>query len=833
MRTLGPASLLTAVVLAAGARPVAGQSFTGVGPAAPSPCRPRPSRRGPAGPAPPKAPAREGVVLRHLHSTLQGYRLTGEIAASEWPIYLTEAQAQSRVGFRIGYLSAVSVAPEASTLTVLINGRSVGEVRLHAPNAVKVVEFEVPDGLLRTGFNAVRLAAEQRHRVDCSPEASYELWTQIDPSQTGLVLPEAAAGFTQLGDLPALWPDADGALPIRAVTGRKTRPATLERVIRAAQALTLAGRFEQPIVDLGAPAMGGAGVNLVVGTAAEIAALGEVGPIGSVAGPMAFVLPPAAGRRARSSRPAPPTRRSTRPSASSRPRGSSPGGRPGPARRGRVPGLPPGRRRARALRDLGLVSQEFSGHFFRIGFNVILPPDFLPADYGKVMLDLAGGYAPGLTKEAQVVVSINGRSVASSAAAQVHRRRFRQNQIPLPLGHWRPGLNRVEIGAQVPVASDAVCDPLATIAARKRFLFLDSTEIVLPPLARIARMPNLSVTASGGMPFTAGRGRPKLFVPMPDRDTVGAAATLAARIAVSAGRPIDFELTTARPADGSGATLVVAPARALDPAMMASAGLDPGLVRAAWQERAEAAPDKGSGTAFSRAEIAVRNRLLLQRDVPPLCRLPRWGGHGLTALPETTGGRLPARTGIDQTAGSRDLLDQWTDSVRGRGWSLAGLSRLVGDAGDWTRSTAEASWSWATDRLQTAPAPAGLDARSSLVVAQAIHGDSPDDVTTIVTAPNAAMIGAAVACLADPRVWTQIDGRLSTLDASDGVVAHRDAEDVRYIPTGPLSIQNVRLIAAGWLSLNPTFYVLFALMIAVFLSATTRNLVRNLGRRQD
>ena len=63
------------------------------------------------------ADANTGVVLRHLTNNVQGYRLAGEIGASEWPIYLTEAQVRRKLQFQLGYLAAVSVMPEASTLT--------------------------------------------------------------------------------------------------------------------------------------------------------------------------------------------------------------------------------------------------------------------------------------------------------------------------------------------------------------------------------------------------------------------------------------------------------------------------------------------------------------------------------------------------------------------------------------------------------------------------------------------------------------------------------------------------------------------------------------------
>ena len=59
------------------------------------------------------------------------------------------------------------------------------------------------------------------------------------------------------------------------------------------------------------------------------------------------------------------------------------------------PGYPVSAGQTVSLRALGLQSAEFSGRFFRTGFNIVMPPDFYPADYGEAVITLAGGYAPG------------------------------------------------------------------------------------------------------------------------------------------------------------------------------------------------------------------------------------------------------------------------------------------------------------------------------------------------------------------------------------------------------------------------------------------------------
>ena len=86
-------------------------------------------------------------------------------------------------------------------------------------------------------------------------------------------------------------------------------------------------------------------------------------------------------------------------------------------------------------------------------------------------------------------------------------------------------------------------------------------------------------------------------------------------------------------------------------------------------------------------------------------------------------------------------------------------------------------------------------------------------------------------CLVDPRVWGQIAGRLSILDATEGSVVSAPAMAQHLIVTQPLTIENSRLIAAGWLSLNSQVYVALALVAALLLAISTSVFVRNVGRR--
>jgi hypothetical protein len=771
-------------------------------------------------------------VFRHLPNNIQGYRLIGEIGASEWPMFLTEAQSRASLRFRVGYLASVSVMPEASNLTVSINDKVVGRTRILAPNGLRTAEFEIPAGLLRYGFNAVKIAVEQRHRVDCSLPATYELWTQIDPSQTGLILPVGDQGVSDLTDLAALPADAQGALPIRAVIPRKTSLPNIENIIRAAQMIALIGRFEQPVVEFGPLADGPNGINLVIGTSDELAGLTEL-KLMAGSGPRVVVQRATTSLRTTVVI----TGQNTEEVAQALQRfvlAKEQRGSPQGLRAASVfPGFHvEGGVRIR-LRDLGVTSEEFSGRFYRTAVNLLMPPDFYPADYSKILIALDGGYASGLLPQSEIMITVNERNAASLNLPRTAGDVFQRNEIPLPLGLLRPGLNRIEIQAQVPMSADRKCDPLAALEGKKRFLLLDTSEIILPPIARIARMPNLAVTATGAFPFSDSEARPKLYVPAPDRDTMNAAATLAARLAVSAGRPINFQVTLTAPPVGSGPTLVVASLRSMSNEVASMAGLDIDAVRSAWQARMEAPPRKDA--ARSPVEIATRQRAILQRNFPAACGMSNRGlalpvRASADAGPEALRGPVePARR--RNADGDRSLLDEWRDDVRGQ----ARLMQMFWNASDAVSDWADSIVTGASRSAKlwfSAPelAPA-VSARSSLIVAQSTFGGSTNDVWTFVTAPTSELLNEAVICLIDPRVWRQIDGRVSFLDASEGQVSNIAATSQRFINTQPPSVGNMRLILASWLSLNQFFYVLIALMLALMLSGSTKWLLRNLGRK--
>jgi hypothetical protein len=780
-----------------------------------------------SGAAPVSAP-----ILRRLANNAARFRLAGEIASIEWAIFLTDAQAGGPIRFRLGYVTAVSVMPEASTLKLTINDTPVATMQILATPLERVVEFDVPPSLMKPGYNAVRISADQRHRVDCSLAATYELWTQIDAAATGLLLPADDRGPASLADLPALSPDDRGAMPIRAVLPSHATKEDVERVLRAIQAIALAGRFAQPLVDFGPPA-DGAGLNLVIGARTQIAGVLGDG-VGSSAEPKIFMQP------------ARPNRRATLVVTGSD--SAQLDGALSELVAGEAPkGAPAGLRAIQAsagyqidggqsvqLRQMGVVSQEFSGRLFRAAFAINMPTDFYAADYGKAILDLAGGYAPGLRGEAEIAVSVNGRETTTLRLPRASGEVYQHNEVPLPLGSMKPGLNRIEIAAELPKPEDASCAASAAAPEPPRFLLLDSSSLTLPGIARIARSPDLAATAMGAFPLNGARKPTALVVPAPDKATLSAAATLVARLAGASGRVTDYSLTPAPPATGEGSALVVGVAADLPPKLLEAIGLSKDALAAAWGQLPASSGDRSEDSPQAPARKALTGAAL-RRDRPLSCEnapssaRPRMVSSldPAPAVDRAPVNAIPAK-GLEPES---SLNAQWNervgDTLTAR--TLRGFDNTL----EWASLRYRDGVGLFTRRFVAPQASSVLTKRSSLAIAQANFDSSPDGVVTLVTAPNGPALLAAATCLVDPGVWQNLNGRIAALDASDGSIQSVPAEHASFIVTAPLSPANARLIAAGWLSLNSDVYVSSAFVLVLLLAGSTTWFVRNVGRSHE
>ncbi len=743
----------------------------------------------------------ETGVLRRLPSIGRSTKLSGESDRLTWPVYLTAAEAAATPRLRLAHVAAVSVMPEASRLTVFADGRKVGTFPVATNGNLRLVELALPAGTLHAGWNALRVEAEQRHRVECSTASTYELWTEIDRARSGLVFTGTFAPERRdLADLADVSPDESGRVRLRLVTGQDPEPARLARALRLAQAMALAGGWLDPVVQVTRAPAKGPGIDVLIGAQARAAAPATAGLAPDVvalvddADPTRLTLAVPDDAVALD-------RVIDRLAVAARDfEGSDVGRR---ARRA-LGGLPIAGGERHSFAEFGAGSSEFAGRLFRTGVDLRLPADFYAADYAKVDLKLSGGYAPGLDRSSRLTIRVNGRQIAGVPLNAHDGEIFTDRLVRLPLSAFRPGRNRLEIEASVPDADDKTCDPTLQIDGSKRFLFVDHSEIAFPTFARAARLPDLAATGAGVFATLGDDLRPKIWAPHPDGATLSAIATLLTRIAAVDGRIDVPDVAYRNPPTDEPSAWVIGAFADLPATAAGAVGLETVTVHDLWSRRST--PDR-----VSEAGDAV---------VDPLMR----------------------RASVLRLAADADEFDPIvTGSLQFRPVSSGDRSDLVAD---WRRSM-ENPWSPsailrdAQTRLGrsigplvglSAPvAPYAPRATTGVVVAQAL---SPaGGVWTLTTAASAAALAEGVETLTESERWNGLSGDVVAWDKVDEKLETGDGKPRAFFMTAAPSPTNLRLVAAGWVGEHPLVFAVLILAATGLLGFATARLLPHLGSR--
>ncbi len=729
-----------------------------------------------------QAAASPATSLHRLGSDARQLRFEGETSTKVWPVYVTVAQAQTRARVHIAFTNAISVMPEASSLSVSVNDVAVAQASIAAASDPGNVDVELPRGLLEPGYNAVRVSVEQRHRVDCSLEATYELWTQLDPAQSGLTYPGLAdQPLTNLDDLASLTPDASGAVPIRAVLQKNADPATIDLTMRAIQSIALRGGYARPVVDVSQEIGDAPGLSVLVGARGDLRNRGFAQFVSNDA-TLTFAGAGAPGRSivvvtganaadiAATVEQILPPRRADQ-------RAATPAGARALIGVGgyRVTGD-----MRISFHDLGVQTQEFNGRLFRSAFDIVMPPDFYPADYDKLTLMIDAGYSPGLDPRSQILVRVNDREAASLQLRNPNGDLFRARPVTVSLSALRPGFNHVVVEAQVPEAADKACEVHALLDAKKRFVLLDQSELIVPGIARIVRMPNLSVTTASGFPYT-NQDAAHLYLPRPNADTIGAAATFLARAAVVARRPLHTAFTTDKNDLNSGSAILLGSIVDFRSSLVDWFGLNYSSLKEGWSHPQDVV--KPSETEAEKQIVKV--------EPPP-----------------------------------DDLFDQWADNVHTTHWSFdptpalrAWYDRYIN-----VHSSDFAFYRSANRKFEP-------DAKTTIVVAQAQAPSGGHDTWTLVAAANDAILARDMRGLVAPTNWSRIEGRAIAFDPKKNTVAVSSGNGGYFIETAALTPANFRLVAAGWLSSNVDVYVLVLTFAALICGVLTRIVVRVHGAR--
>jgi cellulose synthase operon protein B len=751
------------------------------------------------------APADDGVLavaggtasspkLRPLPASPAELTFAGETTNREIPFYVTPAQTVGDIRLALTVESAVSNAPESSRMRVFVNDSELQTIHLTAGDPRRT-EILLPAGLIQPGFNALTFLVDQHHRVDCSIESTYELWSRIDPAASGFLFSGDADATGTLAELMALARTSGGKTEMRGRVSPATDGADLQNLIVAMQTLSIAGLFDAHSVSFGEAAGEGPGIDILIGDRALLASLLPAGasvPSGGIrmvenrdTGRTSLVL--AATSDIEIERQLDELRALA---GDASPSGVGPGLRALANMRGRElrAGEPT------TLSSLGFVSRAFAGRYYRDAVNFSMPADFYPGDYGNARLRLSALFAPGLQRDAELLIKLNGQTVSTISLGASRTGVIRDQQLPIPLSHFRPGENVLTFEGRLPAAVDESCELAAVANPSARLQISGDTTFEIPSMARIGRFPDIAATVAGSS--IEGRGwvdRREMTVLLPEQRgaALDAAATFMTKLAYSSGQVYEPKIVGAMPGDDTGALLAVGDYEQLPGELLAGFN----VATAPVPEFVEASP--ASIDALRDVDTAI-DPVSVEEPATEIA------GERESALPDFVERlRDPARLGAEM----------WTATRSG----FAAARDFVGDMVRWP-GDGEAR----TLRHDNATA---------MVIAQRAN-PMENGVWTLLAAPSANDLQATTQQITRRDLWAGLNGSALALAPTGEVIQRVDGPRQFLFETQPRSFNNGRLILAGWFSRNLDRYALSLFIVCVLLGVSTFLYLQKVGGRR-
>ncbi|WP_370677669.1 cellulose biosynthesis cyclic di-GMP-binding regulatory protein BcsB [Pleomorphomonas sp. PLEO] len=470
--------------------------------------------------------------------------LEGEEVRRSWSVYLSPEQAEAGQAVSLGYQNAIAVAPEFSALTLSINGTPVGKTSLKASERPASLSFDLPAGLLKPGSNRVSIEATQRHRTDCGPASTAELWTRLDPATT-FIEAKASSSGNALEAIRSIGADSQGQTTFSITAPALRGMAAVEPLLRLAGRLQLAAGMPNQSVSFSADTVAAsqAGhLSVLVGTADELrpllpggADLGAATPAARMvrSGDASALVISGSDWRAVSVAIDGLLPRSTAAVASL----------PTAAFLMPEPKVITGNSRL-ALADLGYRTEEFSGRRLRTDLAVGLPGDFYANAYGDMVVHLDTAFTKEVLPGSGLVIFVNDQVAAAIPIDVRGGGVMRELPVRVPMRHFRPGLNIITFEANLLTEADVACAPGHTGDTATHFVLFDTTTIDFPDYARAGQRPNLSALTQIGYPFTATQEPVDLLLGEIAPGELSAAGTLLGKLSLKAGRDIAIHPVT-------------------------------------------------------------------------------------------------------------------------------------------------------------------------------------------------------------------------------------------------------------------------------------------------
>lgn len=799
-----------------------------------------------------------GTVILPL-TRWQGERfdvvLSGERDHQVYTVRLQPELVATRARLVVTYMNSIELMPDGSFMTAWVNGVPVAQAPLIAYDAPLRVRIEFPADLLVPGSNEIEFTVDQVHRIACTIDTTYELWTRIDPEQTYLEIDsQATTSIPTLATLDralAATRNVDEPLAVMMPGGVVT-PAQLgwgaavtqgyalrigddAPIVEAMEVPRLAPETVVPSSELLFPGLDQRGFEhhrtALVGTRDQLTGIIGESIRSAIQGAFLGVYPMEVDR----SRYVVVISGLDDVEVSQAAQVFAEPGQALPSRSGILvrdigPPLPREegppvlvqQERTYRLSDLGYATRLFGGLRQVIDIPVRMPSDLFVGDDSVVEIRINAAYASNLGPGAIINVFANGEIGAAYRLNNPEGEILQDRLVNMPMRLFRPGRNLIQIEVKLPAGPGVVtCPGSPNVPAedRIRFTLFDDTTFSFPGLPRLATLPDLRTTAMTGFPYHRERQPTPFDFYVTDRtsQTISSAWIAIGKIAQAAGEPLRAQGRFRFPDDPELDMVIVGPISQLPSAIVTAAPDGLAEMQAVWQQRPPVDPDVATREQVSASERTDE----VLRQIESL----RQGAAGQpirTVDPSYT--VPPADPNIDARAAWEDRIANREPVPQSDG-SEQGVGGIVDMMVNWVVDVAHSSRDATAN--ESVIGPNGQAA--TMAVAQFESREANGTTWTVLTAPDNDLLLAGTRRLADPAFWSQLSGDLTAVGATLEAVRAHFPERRYYVQTHEFDVRNLRMLAANWFSQNQLQWTVFiVLLLCVFGWVTTR-IVQRLG----
>ncbi len=722
-------------------------------------------------------------VLKHLPAGHDEMVFRGETDQRSWSVYLGRAEVDHAKSFQLAVKNTVLLLPERSFVRLSINGHVLATVPARAPNITSLVPVAIPPGVLVPGFNKVDVSVSMTHRVDCSTGATYELWTALDPAQTGFMVPTSSAGTIRgIGELAGEPLAEDGTTHIHLKTGDAEDAASIARAGRFIDALVSRGGLTRPVVETGPNSGQGPGMDVVLTTGPRETATKGLNVLGVEDG-VTFARDPGTSRLVLILSSA----------------NTSDLDHDVEVFAGKASGVVVPTRAGEAIVDgetqksftaLGFKPEGFAGRHYTSSLDIVLPSDFYPANYDKARLLIDGAYAANLNPDSSLVFRVNGTLVSTLHLGPDRGGTLTHEMVELPLRFFHPGHNEIGIEGNTATSSDRQCNTIAMTDDARLTLF-GSSELQFPRFAHLGTIPQIP-GAIAELQRADPESRVDVYLPDTDPTSIGSGLTVLANMSVGRDTVPAPLVHLGRPSAQDAPGIVVAPLAAL-PAMLS------GPVEA---KTGLAVTDPGAETGVT---------------ATPSGAAP--AGDTVVALPHV--GALATQP--DDMPGRAAVQAQTV---------LADAQRFAKTMGFFFGGTGQDGHAVSAKVPSLVVSAVSPQPENQRLAGLEVPRFTPDKAQwLVVTAPNAGVLRNGLTRLVSDGQWKDLNGETVSLDIDGGRIASAQPSQVLYVVPSHVVLSDIRPILGGIISNHIALSLSALMLLMTLLGVSTHTLVRRMGSK--